>query len=101
MKNPTHPGEPIQDNLADLGLSVAETASGLRINHQQLHNVIAGRSALSPEMALREEQALGGTADAWTRMQGNYDMARLRAQGPAQSRPSGVTRRLTGREHPP
>ena len=72
MKSPPRPGELIQDNLADLGLSMAEAASGLGISRQQLHNVIAGRSALSPEMALRAEQAFGGTADAWTRMQGAY-----------------------------
>ena len=71
MKSPPHPGELIQDNLADPGLSVAEAASGLGITHQPLHNVINGRGALSPEMALRLEQA------------------------------SGATRRLTGRKHPP
>ncbi len=80
MKNPIHPGELVQDNLSDLGLSVAEAASGLGITRRQLDNVIAGRSALSPEMALRVEQALGGTADAWTRVQAAYDLTRLRAR---------------------
>ena len=80
MKSPPHPGEPSQDNLADLGVSVAETASVLGINRQQFHNVIAGRSALSNEMALRLEQAFGGTADAWLRMQGAYDLVRLCAR---------------------
>ena len=80
MKSPPHPGELIQDNLADLGLSVAEALSGLRITRQQLHNLIAGRSALSPETALRLEQAFDGTADAWLRMQGAYDLGRLRAR---------------------
>ncbi|MGC8477404.1 MAG: HigA family addiction module antitoxin [Acetobacteraceae bacterium] len=80
MKNPPHPGELVQDNLADLGLSVAEAAAGLGITRQQLYNVIAGRSALSPDMALRLEQAFGGTADAWLRMQIAHDLARLRAR---------------------
>ena len=80
MKSPPHPGELIQDNLADLGLSVTEAASGFGITRQQRHNVIAGRSALSPEMALRPKQSFGGTADAWLRMQGAYELARLRAR---------------------
>ena len=80
MKNPPHPGELVQDNLAELGLSVAQAAAGLGITRQQLYNVINGRSALTPEMALRLEQAFGGTADAWLRMQIAHDLARLRAR---------------------
>ena len=77
MKNSPHPGELVQDNLAELGLTAAEAATGLGITRQQLHNVITGRSALSPEMALRLEQAFGNTADAWLRMQIAHDLARL------------------------
>ena len=45
---------------------------------QQLHNVIAGRSSVTPEMAIRFEKAFGGTADTWLRMQMNYDLAQVR-----------------------
>ncbi len=78
MKNPVHPGELVKACLDDLGLSVAEAAKGLGITRQQLHNVIAGRSNVTPEMAIRLEKALGGTADTWLRMQMNYDLARMR-----------------------
>jgi addiction module HigA family antidote len=78
MKNPPHPGELIRDNLADLGLSVAEGATGLGITRQQLYNVINGKSGVTPEMALRLEKAFGGSADMWLRMQGSYDLAQLR-----------------------
>lgn len=80
MKNPPHPGELIRDNLADLGLSVAEGAAGLGITRQQLYNVINGRSGVTPEMALRLEKAFGGSAGAWLRMQVNYDLAQLRGR---------------------
>jgi plasmid maintenance system antidote protein VapI len=43
-------------------------------------NLIAGRSAITPEMAVRLEQALGSTADTWLRMQANYDLAQIRAR---------------------
>lgn len=78
MKNPPHPGELIGDSLAELGVSISEAARGLGITRQQLHNLIAGRSAITPEMAVRFEKALGSTADTWLRMQMNHDLARIR-----------------------
>jgi addiction module HigA family antidote len=83
MKNPPHPGAMIGDSLEEMGVSVIEAAKGLGVTRQQLHNVIAGRSAISPEMAFRLEKALGSTADAWLRMQANYDLARIRARATA------------------
>ena len=78
MKNPVHPGLLVKECLDDLGLSVAEAAKGLGITRQQLHNVIAGRSSVSPEMAIRLEKAFGSTADTWLRMQMNYDLVQMR-----------------------
>ena len=78
MKNPVHPGELVKACLDDLGLSVAEAAKGLGITRQQLHNVVAGRSSITPEMAIRFEKAFGSTADTWLRMQMNYDLAQTR-----------------------
>ena len=77
-KNPVHPGLLVKECLDDLGLSVAEAAKGLGITRQQLHNVIAGRSSVTPEMAIRFEKAFGSTADTWLRMQMNYDLVQMR-----------------------
>ena len=63
MKSPPHPGELIGDSLEQLGMSISAAAKGLGITRQQLHNLIAGRSAVTPEMAVRFEKALGSTAD--------------------------------------
>ena len=78
MKNPVHPGLLVKERLDELGLSVAAAAKGLDITRQQLHNVIAGRSNVTPEMAIRFEKAFGSTADTWLRMQMNYDLAQVR-----------------------
>lgn len=78
MKNPPHPGAGLRDDLDELGLSVAEAAAGLGVTRQQLHNVIAGRSAITPEMALRLEKGIGSSADHWLRLQLAYDLARAR-----------------------
>ncbi|MFZ1090917.1 MAG: HigA family addiction module antitoxin [Xanthobacteraceae bacterium] len=77
-ENPPHPGELIGDSLGELGVSISEAARVLGVTCQQLHNVITGRSAVTPEMAFRLEKALGSTADTWLRMQMNYKLARIR-----------------------
>jgi len=78
MKNPPHPGRGLKDDLDALGLTVAEAAEALGITRQQLYNVINGRSGITPEMALRLEKGVGGSADAWLAMQVAYDLAQLR-----------------------
>jgi addiction module HigA family antidote len=78
MKNPPHPGRGLKDDIDALGLTVAEAAEALGVTRQQLHNVISGRSGITPEMALRLEKGVGGTADAWLGMQAAFDLAKLR-----------------------
>jgi addiction module HigA family antidote len=78
MKNPPHPGGLISDTLDQLSISVTEAARGLGVTRQQLHNVIAGRSGITPEMAVKLEKAIGSTADTWLRMQMSYDLAKVR-----------------------
>ncbi|MBF0482183.1 MAG: HigA family addiction module antidote protein [Desulfovibrionaceae bacterium] len=76
--NPIHPGLLVKDRLDELGLSVAEAARGLGVTRQQIYNVIAGRSSVTPEMAFRFEKAFGSTADTWLKMQMNFDLAQVR-----------------------
>jgi antitoxin HigA-1 len=80
MKNPPHPGRLVRDSVEELGLSVAEAAKGLGVTRQQLYRVIKGECAISPEMAVRLEKAIGSTAGAWLRMQVNYDLAQIRSR---------------------
>ncbi len=78
MKNPPHPGSGLRDDIEALGLSVAEAAQALGITRQQLYNVINGKSAITPEMAIRLEKGIGGSAEAWIRLQAAYDLAQAR-----------------------
>lgn len=81
MKNPLHPGLVIRESLDELGMSVSDAAKGLGISRQQLHNLIAGRSAVGPEVAVRLEMALGSSADNWLAMQAAHDLAQVRRAG--------------------
>ncbi len=78
MKNPAHPGRMLKDDLDALGLSVAEAAEGLGVSRQQLYNVISGKHAITSEMAVRLEKAIGTSAETWLRMQMTFDLAQTR-----------------------
>jgi addiction module HigA family antidote len=80
MKAPPHPGLGIRDDIDALGLTIAEAAAGLGITRQQLYNLVNGRSGITPEMAVRLEKALGGSAAHWMRLQNAYEIARIRDQ---------------------
>lgn len=82
MKTPVHPGEILcEDVLANLGLSVSEAASRLGISRVTLSRVLHGHARVSPNLAVRLEQAGAGTARAWLAMQSAYDLAVERAAG--------------------
>ena len=83
MKNPSHPGRLLKADLDELGLTVSEAAQGLGMTRQQLYRILNGQSAISPDTALKLEQAIGGTANGWLAMQMNYELARARLRRPA------------------
>lgn len=79
MKDPPHPGLSVRhDCLDELGLSVTEAARVLGVTRQALNNVVNGRAAISPDMAIRLDKAFGGTAEAWLAAQMAYDLAQAR-----------------------
>src|ERR1700730_5354881 len=76
MKNPVHPGRIVRhDCLEPLGLSISEGAKILGVTRQALNNIVAGKSGISPEMAIRLTKAFGSTEETWLRMQLAYDLA--------------------------
>ena len=63
-----------EDVLPSLGLSVSEAARQLRVSRQTLHRILAGTSAVSPEMAVRLGRFCGNGAGLWLRMQEAFDL---------------------------
>lgn len=78
MKNPPHPGRGLKGDFHELGLTTAQAAEALGVSRAQLHRVLSGASAISPELALRLEVVIGSNAEAWLRMQAAYDVANVR-----------------------
>ena len=81
MKNPPHPGELIRTEIIEaLGLSVSKAAGILKVRRATLSDLLHGKAALTPEMALRIEKAFGPDMNHLLRMQLTYDVARTREQ---------------------
>jgi len=79
MKNPPHPGDLIRTEIIEaLGLTVSKAAEILKVRRATLSDLLHGKSALTPEMALRIEKAFGPDMDHLLRMQLVYDVAQTR-----------------------
>src|SRR3954452_22572177 len=78
---PSHPGVFVREEILDeLGLSVARAAAILGVRRATLSDLVNGKAAVSPEMALRVEKAFGMSMDTLLRMQAWYDGYQMRQQ---------------------
>jgi addiction module HigA family antidote len=79
MKNPPHPGGVLRRQVIEpLGLTVTQSAKLLRVSRPAISNLLNGRVALSPEMAVRFEKAFGVDMETILRLQHAYDVAAAR-----------------------
>lgn len=90
MHNPPHPGEVLKDGVfTGTDVSIAGFARRIGVTRVALSRVLNGKAAISPDMALRLADALGGSAESWLHMQANYDLwqARQRPRKPIERMP--------------
>lgn len=74
-----HPGPWLKRNLVDHHrMSVTKVADRLKVSRPAMSNLLNGRAALSPEMAIRFELAFGIPAETMLRMQTAHDLAAAR-----------------------
>ena len=79
MHNPPHPGEFIESvYMEPYGISCRYLAEQLGVAPSTLNRAIKGKSAVSPEMALRLSKVLGRTPESWLSMQDNYEIWQAR-----------------------
>ena len=79
---PTHPGAILREDVLPClpGMSVSAFARSLGISRQTLHSVLAERSGVSAEMALRLGTFLGNGAQLWLDMQTRFDLWQAEAR---------------------
>lgn len=72
---PVHPGEILrEDVLPGLGIPISTAAKHLGVTRQALYRVMAGTSAVSPEMAVRPGKFCSNGPDVWLKMQVAHDL---------------------------
>ena len=75
MFNPPHPGELLAELwLEPLKLTITQAAKNLNVTRKTVSALVNGKTAISPEMALRLELVFGKSAESWLAAQAAYDL---------------------------
>jgi len=77
---PIHPGEILADELNELGLSARGLAERLKVPHNRISGILAGRRAISADTSLRLGRFFGMSEDFWLRLQTTYEIKRAKAE---------------------
>lgn len=80
MLKPLHPRGLIAGYLEDNDISLRPLARNLGVSPSALSKVMAGKTAVSPKIALKLETCLGIAARLWLAMQATYDLSRARKE---------------------
>ena len=72
------PGESLVEILADRGMTQADLAKRTNLTPKHVNEVVAGKAAISQDMALRLETVLGIPASFWNNLEANYQEAQAR-----------------------
>lgn len=74
-RRPTHPGEMLrEDFLPDFNLTVSTLAEAVGVSRQSINELLRGRRAVSPEMALRLARLFGNSPEFWLNAQRAVDL---------------------------
>ena len=74
-RRPTHPGEMLkEDFMKDYRLTVAGLAAAVGVSRQSINELLRGRRAVSPEMALRLSRLFGNSPEFWLNAQRAVDL---------------------------
>ena len=73
-RRPTHPGEMLrEDFMPDYELTVVGLAEAAGVSRQSINELLRGRRAVSPEMALRLSRLFGNSPEFWLNAQRAVD----------------------------
>ena len=70
---PSHPGAVLDDILQDIRKSKTEIAEALGISRQHLHDILAEKKPVSPNVAARIGKLVGNGPAIWLRLQAAHD----------------------------
>lgn len=79
---PIHPGEHLQEEMTELGLTASALAHALGVPPNRITQILKGTRAITADTALRLARYLGTTPEFWMNLQQSYELrATRRAAG--------------------
>ena len=70
-----HPGEILKMEIIEgRNLTIAKAAIHLGVTRTTLSNILNGKAAITPNIALRVQAVFGGSARFWVRLQSTYEL---------------------------
>ncbi|MBI1627070.1 HigA family addiction module antitoxin [Comamonas suwonensis] len=72
MFNPPHPGEILSDWIE--GIRIMDFAEAIGVTRVTLSRILNGHASVTPDIAIRLEEALGTSREMWTGLQSSFDL---------------------------
>lgn len=80
--DPVHPGEILQEDLADVGMSINELARAIHVPVNRLSRLIRRERGMTADTALRLAAFWGTSARYWMNLQTMYELDVATAERP-------------------
>jgi len=74
---PVHPGEVVQDELDEIGLTQSGLAKHIGVLPKTINEICRGKRGISAEMAMKLSRALAGSPQFWLNLQNNWELSQL------------------------
>jgi antitoxin HigA-1 len=74
---PVHPGEVLQDELNELGITQSALAEHIGVLPKTVNEICRGKRGISAEMAMKLSQALGASPQFWLNLQNNWELSQV------------------------
>jgi len=73
-RTPIHPGEILQDELEELGMTYSDLAEKIHVPPNRISQILAGKVSVNADMALRLGRWFGTGPGIWLNLQQFYDL---------------------------
>jgi addiction module HigA family antidote len=74
---PVHPGEILQDELDELGISQTILAEHIGVLPKTINEICRAKRGISAEMAMKLSRALGASPQFWLNLQTSWEISQL------------------------
>ena len=74
---PVHPGEVLQDELEETGLTQTTLANHIGVLPKTINEICRGKRGISADMAMKLSKALGGSPQFWLNLQNHWELSQV------------------------